>query len=1042
MKVRSAVIVAMALCCLASAGFAQQTGEMYGKVTDPSGAVLPGVTVTLHSTVLLQPLTALTTATGTYRFPQLPIGLYSVRFELPGFKSVLKSNFRLEIGLNVQVNQTLELSTVSETVTVVGETPLVDTKDTSKTARLTQETLQSIPSARDPWVMLEQTASVVVDRSNVGGSQSGQQSNFIARGAAFSQQKWNLDGVDITDMSATGGSPVYFDFDAFEEMQISTGGADVTMMTPGVGLNLVTKSGTDKFRGSARFYLTPQKFEAVNITDALRKEGATSGNPIQNIQDFGAELGGPIVLGRAWFWGAYGEQNIKAGVNNFYKPDASCQTMKADLKADPLSHPIKDVWGCLSTDLTTLKNYNGKLAVAPFRSNQFEFFFNMAGKVRNARGADDLHPIETTYRQKDVPSSLGLGSSLWKTGLPKTYKWSDRHVFSDRLMMELQYAHVGNNFILDFHDDSLAGVQPIQEQYSPAGLWGRSLNRSVYVRPTDSIDLSGSFFAPGFLGGDHSIKFGGKYRNDVAHSETHYGGNAVDQLAYGQPWRVQIYRDSYSEYQLRNRNFYIQDSYSRQRLTVNAGFRFDYQTDESRPGKVPGVPFVGQATFNGAMNFCPSPTPTGCQVAPIVYVGTGQIFDQLPSVQFNGAKALGDGTYAFKNWSPRVGLTYDVLGNGRNVVKVNYARYIAQEGTGDLSSSYTLTGSNSNVIYPWVDLNGDTVAQANEIVMLPVPLGSGGNYDYRNPTAIATPVVKNDPNIKLEHTDEVVVGFERQFGSDFAAEASFIARRSSNFRTNWITDGTYDPNSWTSANYSGPVSYTPAASSCPANSLCNPVQYYATTSTIPVYRLYRNLPGYYRVYQGVDVTLRKRMSHGWMANASFSWNNAPEYYPAGSYQDPTNISNLNGGQYAPQSTTSGIDNVFVNAKWIARLSGVYQVPVVKADVAAFVNVRSGFPLLQFVQTPSRAPQFSQGAASVYVAEEGSVRLPTVAQVDFRVDRPVTIARVKATLSIDVFNLLDANTILSQRRQQNATNANTVSAILAPRVLRFGVRMTW
>ena len=71
-----------------------------------------------------------------------------------------------------------------------------------------------------------------------------------------------------------------------------------------------------------------------------------------------------------------------------------------------------------------------------------------------------------------------------------------------------------------------------------------------------------------------------------------------------------------------------------------------------------------------------------------------------------------------------------------------------------------------------------------------------------------------------------------------------------------------------------------------------------------------------------------------------------------------------------------------------------------------------------------------------------MRLPTVAQVDFRVDRPVTIARVKATLSIDVFNLLDANTILSQRRQQNATNANTVSAILAPRVLRFGVRMTW
>ncbi len=1043
MRLRVAVLAVVAVCCLAAPGFAQPTGEIYGKVTDQSGGLLPGVTVTVHSTVLLQPQTATTTATGTFRFPLLPIGLYSVKFELPGFKTVLKSNFRLEMGLNVQVNQALDLSTVQETVTVVGETPLVDIRDTSKTARLTQETLQGIPSARDPWVMLEQTAAVVVDRSNVGGSQSGQQSNFIARGAAFTQQKWNLDGVDITDMSATGGSPVYFDFDAFEEMQISTGGADVTMMTPGVGLNLVTKSGTDRFKGTGRFYLTSDKFESVNVTDALRKQFATSGAPIQNIQDYGAELGGPIIRGRAWYWGAYGVQNIKAGVNNFYKPDASCQALKKDLAVDPLSHSIKDVWGCLNTDLTTLKNYNAKLAVATIRNNQFAFFFNMAGKIRNARGADDLHPIESTYRQKDVSSKLGLGSALWKTGLPKTYKWSDRHIFSDRFLMELQYAHVGNNFVLDFHDDALAGVQPTYENYSPSGLYGRSFNRSIYVRPTDSIDLTANYFVPGFLGGDHSIKFGGKYRNDVAHSETHYGGNAVAGLAYGQPWRVQIYRDSYSEYQLRNRNFYVQDSFTRKRLTINAGFRFDYQTDESRAGKVPGVPFVGQASFNGTMNYCTSPTPTGCQVAPTVYTGTGQVFDQLPSVQFGGAKAMNASGYAYKNFSPRLGVTYDLTGDGRNVIKVNYARYVAQAGTGDLSSSYTLTGSTSNVTYPWIDLNSDLVVQTNEIVYLPVPLGSGGNYDYRNPTALATPVVKNNPKIKMEHTDEAVVSFDKQIGSDFAVGASFIARKTVNFRGTWITDGTWDPASWTSANYAGPQTYTPAASACTvAGALCNPVQYWAVTSTIPVYRYYTNTPGYNRTYTGADLTIRKRMSHGWMANASISYNNAPEHYPAGSYQDPTNIANLDGGQYAPQSTSSGIDNVYVNAKWIARLSGVYQIPVVKVDVAGFVNSRSGFPLLQFVTTAARASQFGQGSASVYLFKQGSVRLPNVTQIDFRVDRAVSMYGVKAMFSVDVFNLMNGNTILAERRQQNSTNANTVSAILAPRVLRFGVKLTW
>ncbi|MBL8144429.1 MAG: carboxypeptidase regulatory-like domain-containing protein [Acidobacteria bacterium] len=292
---------------------AQTTGEIYGKVTDASGSVLPGVVITVASPVLLQPQTAVTTATGTYRVPSLPIGVYSVRFELTGFRTVVREGLRLEIGLNAQINQALEISAVEEAISVTAETPLVDVKDTSRTTRFTQEALQSIPSARDPWVILEQSAGVAMDRQNVGGSMSGQQSNFVARGAAMSQQKWNLDGVDITDMSATGGSPVYYDFDAFEEMQISTGGADVTMQSPGVGVNLVTKSGTDKLKGSARYYLTDKKFQSFNVSDELRTQGASTGNPILNIKDYGMEVGGPIKRGRAWIWGSYGKATSTSG---------------------------------------------------------------------------------------------------------------------------------------------------------------------------------------------------------------------------------------------------------------------------------------------------------------------------------------------------------------------------------------------------------------------------------------------------------------------------------------------------------------------------------------------------------------------------------------------------------------------------------------------------------------------------------------------------------------------------------------------------------
>src|SRR5260370_4688798 len=111
-------------------------------------------------------------------------------------------------------------------------------------------------------------------------------------------------------MEATGASPRYYDFDAFEEMTITTGGVDVTQQTGGVGINLVTKSGTDRFRGSSRYYVTDQKFESQNLADAQRAKGATSGNPIQNINDYGVELRGPINNGRAWAWGSFGKQNI------------------------------------------------------------------------------------------------------------------------------------------------------------------------------------------------------------------------------------------------------------------------------------------------------------------------------------------------------------------------------------------------------------------------------------------------------------------------------------------------------------------------------------------------------------------------------------------------------------------------------------------------------------------------------------------------------------------------------------------------------------
>src|SRR3954463_3942510 len=520
----TAMLAALALTVGVSSAWAQnQTGEIFGKVTDESGAVLPGVTVTITSPVLLQPQTATTSETGSFQFPRLDVATYTVKFELPGFKTIVKQDIQVTVGFSANLSTQMGVSTVQETVTVTGESPIVDTKSTGTKQTFTTEMLQSIPSARDPWVILQQTAGIAMDRENIGGNMSGQQSNYISRGGNTFNNKGSLDGVDITDMNATGASPTYYDFDAFQEMTINTGGVDVTQQTGGVGINLVTKSGTDRFHGSGRVYNTNDSFESQNITDEMRALGATSGNPIQNINDYGTEMGGPIKRGRAWVWGSYGKQDVKVGVINFYQPTSECQT----IKANPGSFAIEDVNACLNADQTTIRTTNLKGEVQLFKGNKLSLFNLFSLKERNARNASDTTPPESTVRQTQVPTSSGF-RNYWNVGANPTYKFGDQWVASDRLLMDVQYAHVGNNFVLDYHDPSLIDVQPL---FIIAGsINGRSTpdgSQSVNVRPTNQVTFNANYFMPGRVLGDHALKVGAYYKNALSFGSTHTPGNAV-----------------------------------------------------------------------------------------------------------------------------------------------------------------------------------------------------------------------------------------------------------------------------------------------------------------------------------------------------------------------------------------------------------------------------------------------------------------------------------------------------------------------------------
>ncbi len=304
-----------------------------------------------------------------------------------------------------------------------------------------------------------------------------------------------------------------------------------------------------------------------------------------------------------------------------------------------------------------------------------------------------------------------------------------------------------------------------------------------------------------------------------------------------------------------------------------------------------------------------------------------------------------------------------------------------------------------------------------------------------------------DPNLKNDRTDEIIFGVDREVGAGFAVGANYIWRRYSNFQFS-------DTIGLQPTDYSA-VSYTPAASTCPGNdgqrisaANCPTVTYYQPNFQLPVQQVLTNFTSdqYNRAYNGVEVTARKRMSNHWLMNTSFAYNNTIVNMngfagdPVNSIgEDPTNRSVRNGFQYDYATSGSGLGNVYINAKWLYKLSGVYNLPF-DVNISGFYNARQGYPEEFAVQSPARAN--GAGIATILLNGVGDTRLPNYQNLDFHIDRPIKLGATRLVPQMDVFNIFNGNTLQAVRVTQNATNANQPQAITPPRVVRFGVRVSW
>ena len=297
---RRVLLILVFLLCLAPVASYAQEAVILGRVTDESGAVLPGVTVTATSPSLQVPqMLAATDERGEYRLSSLPIGTYTVVYALEGFEGVRREDLRMTIGFQAKVDIVMKVGTLSESVTVSGAAPVVDVTSTTSRTQLTRETLELIPTGRN---------SIVGLMIQAPGARPQLDWTFVTGNAFFKVfgelgEQWvALEGV-VTSGPKTGtqGGNVY-DYAAIEESTVSTVGNTADAPTKGLQINVLLKSGGNDFHGSGFFSDTGHRLESDNIDNDLKARGITSGNPVKARTDASAELGGRIIRDKLWFY--------------------------------------------------------------------------------------------------------------------------------------------------------------------------------------------------------------------------------------------------------------------------------------------------------------------------------------------------------------------------------------------------------------------------------------------------------------------------------------------------------------------------------------------------------------------------------------------------------------------------------------------------------------------------------------------------------------------------------------------------------------------
>jgi hypothetical protein len=546
----AAVMLLGAAPAFAQGGGASSTGSISGEIKDTQGGVLPGVTVTATSPAQIGALTAVTNEAGIYRFPSVPPGEYKLAFELAGFQNVVREGIRITLGFNAEVNVQLGVATLQETVTVSGESPVIDTSATRMQTNYDQQTLASLPNARDMWSLLATTPSVTLNRVDVGGSTAGTQTTYFSYGYS-GQNRPLIEGINTTEGTAAAG--FYLDYGSFEEVFIGAAANSAEMPNPGVLTQFVGKSGSNQLGVSLYYDYENEDIQARNLTEdqafpagtpANQRNGRSireDGNRLASYKNLNLQVGGPLARDRVWGHFAYLNQQ-----NSVAAPPAG-----SFLDGTPFN--------------TKLFNYTGKATYQLTQSHKFIGYLQHGTKQQPNR-TDNSNRISNQPIHTTADSTLLQDSPSW------VYKGEWNGTIGQNMFAEFRAGQFGYNFGL-VSNTTAPRYEDLGTNVVDGG--GRDwLNKRRRNQYTGAL----SYFKDNFLRGSHNLKFGGEYLDESGNIiwQQAYADSVIHYLLNGVPNSVRLWNSGTSaQNALATTSFFVTDTWRIERLTLNVGARFD-----------------------------------------------------------------------------------------------------------------------------------------------------------------------------------------------------------------------------------------------------------------------------------------------------------------------------------------------------------------------------------------------------------------------------------------------------------------------------------